>query len=395
MRVLLFVSGNSCRNIFYRQERGAPMKHIKIKKWVAYLLVASMMLGTACCVPSTAQAKSLKNATFAYLDVGQGNAELIKIGSSAVLIDTGKSSEYDELKQQLKNLGVTKINTLVVSHPDADHMESADDVIATYHVKKVIMPKVKATTQCYKRLLQAVSTYGVKTVHPTTGSTIKLASSCKGKILSVDAGTETNEASIVMRVTYGSRSFLYMGDATAKVEGQILAENDKVASDVYLLSHHGSDTANGALFVKKALASKYKTAIISVGANNSYGHPVRNVVRRAEKYADHVYRTDQKGCIIAKTNGNTLKFSFKKVSHSSGSSSYRATGRSTKSTGSSSKATKKSKKSSSSSSQYVYITKTGSKYHQKGCRYLRSSMIKVKLVTAKAKGLTPCSVCGG
>lgn len=354
-----------------------------------FLLVLLFSAFSFTSIPASADAKVLKSATFAYLDVAQGNAELIKVGSQAILIDTGKHSEYDELQSQLKTLGVKKISTLVITHPDADHMESADDVIADYHVKKIIYPQIETTTQCFKRMKSAISTYKVKQIHPQTGSVITLAPSCKGTVLSVDASSsDTNEASIVMRVTYGSRSFLYMGDATARVESSILASGKPVASDIYLLSHHGSDTANGALFVKKALASQYKTAIISVGKNNSYGHPVANVVRRAKTYAKALYRTDEKGCIIATTNGENLQFKFKKVTHSGSpysTSSYRKT--TTGKTAASSTASVKGAK------EVVYITKTGTKYHTKNCRYLRSSSIKTTVKDAKSKGLTPCSVC--
>ena len=178
---------------------------------------------------------------------------------------------------------------------------------------------------------------------------------------------------------------MYMGDATARVESQILAAGYKTASDVYLMSHHGSDTANGVLFVKKALASKYKTAVISVGAGNSYGHPVPNVVRRAQKYAGHLYRTDEKGCIVAKTDGNSLHFSFRTIRHTS----YQAG--STGTTVKSKKTTKKVKV--KGKNKVVYTTNTGRKYHRAGCRYLRKSKIKIKLSEAKAQGLTPCSIC--
>ena len=366
-----------------------PSNQGKTGTHIPFIFILFLALFSVSVFPDNVNAKALKNATFAYLDVAQGNAELIKIGNQAVLIDTGKHSEYSTLQSQLKRLGVKTISTLVVTHPDADHMESADDVIADYHVKKIILPQIASTTQCYKRMMSAISKHKVKRIHPRTGSTLKLAPSCKGTVLSADASSsDTNEASIVMRVTYGSRSFLYMGDATARVENAILASGKAVASDIYLLSHHGSDTANGVLFVKKALASKYKTAIISVGKNNSYGHPVANVVRRAETYAKALYRTDQKGCIIATTNGENLQIKFKKVTHSGSSynrSSYRSSG-----------ATKSSAAKSSSVkdvSKVVYITKTGTKYHTKNCRYLRSSSIKTTLSKAKSKGLTPCSVC--
>ena len=329
-----------------------PSNQGKTGTHIPFIFILFLALFSISVFPDNVNAKALKNATFAYLDVAQGNAELIKIGNQAVLIDTGKHSEYSTLQSQLKRLGVKTISTLVVTHPDADHMESADDVIADYHVKKIILPQIASTTQCYKRMMSAISKHKVKMIHPRTGSTLK------------------------------------MGDATARVENAILASGKAVASDIYLLSHHGSDTANGVLFVKKALASKYKTAIISVGKNNSYGHPVANVVRRAETYAKALYRTDQKGCIIATTNGENLQIKFKKVTHSGSSynrSSYRSSG-----------ATKSSAAKSSSVkdvSEVVYITKTGTKYHTKNCRYLRSSSIKTTLSEAKSKGLTPCSVC--
>ena len=101
-------------------------------------------------------AKTLKTASFAYFDVGQGNSALIKSGSSSVLIDTGKKSEYSTLQRQLRQLNTSKIDTLVISHPDSDHMESADQIISSYHVKKIIFPKISATTQCYKKISRIV-----------------------------------------------------------------------------------------------------------------------------------------------------------------------------------------------------------------------------------------------
>lgn len=360
------------------------MKNIIWKKMIIAILCMCIITGAQPVDNTPAcEAKSLKSAIFAYLDVGQGNAELIKVGGKSVLIDTGKQSEYDELLMQLDKLNVTKINTLIVSHPDSDHMESADMIIQKYKVKKLIMPKVKASTQCYQRMMSAVKKHKVKVLNPESGQQIELASGCKAKVLSVDASEDKNEASIVMRVTYGDRSFLYMGDATARVEMDIIEAGENIASDVYLMSHHGSDTANGVLFVKTALASGYKHAVISVGADNTYGHPDRFVVNRAKKYAAKVYRTDLDGAIVYRTDGNTLKTSFIKVDHSS-SSSY---------TPSEPVNNSEIKDATAVEKGYVYITRTGSKYHKDGCRYLKAGKIKVKLSQAKDKGMTPCSVC--
>ena len=343
--------------------------------------------------------ETLKTATFAYLDVGQGNAELIKTGKKTILIDTGKESEYDELEYQLKKLKVSKIDTLIISHPDADHMENADDVIKDYDVKQVIMPKVSATTQCYEHLKSTIKSEKVETIHPETGDTLNLAKNCKANVLSIDASSsDKNEASLVMRVTYGDTSFLYMGDVTAKVEGDILESGETVASDVYLMSHHGSDTANGILFQKKVLSANNKIAIISVGQDNSYGHPAKQVVDRAKRFADEVYRTDKKGAIVLKSDGSKLTESFIKVTHSSSSGSPQKS-----SSGNSNGNRHKNNNSNhnnqstttrnSATGTYVYVTETGTKYHKAGCRYLNRSKIRKRLSEARNAGYEPCSVC--
>ena len=176
------------------------------------------------------RAKAIKKAAFAFLDVGQGNAELIKVGSNSVLIDTGRAGEYDTLKKQLDKLNVSAVNTLIVSHPDSDHMESADRIISEYKVKRIIMPQIKSDTRCYQRMMDAVKKRKVKVINPETGQQIELAAGCRAKVLSVDASdNDKNEASIVMRVTYGDRSFLYMGDATARVESGILESGENIA----------------------------------------------------------------------------------------------------------------------------------------------------------------------
>ena len=208
-------------------------------------------------------------------------------------------------------------------------------------------------------------------IHPRTGSTLKLAPSCKGTVLSADASSsDTNEASIVMRVTYGSRSFLYMGDATARVENAILASGKAVASDIYLLSHHGSDTANGVLFVKKRWLPNTRQRLfrwekITATAIRRQCCPPCGNVRQS------LVPNRSKGCIIATTNGENLQIKFKKVTHSGSSysrSSYRSSG-----------ATKSSAAKSSSVkdvSEVVYITKTGTKYHTKTAATYVAAVLK-------------------
>lgn len=237
-----------------------------------------------------------------FIDVGQGDATLIQYGGSNTLIDTGEESEYSQLKAYLKKSKVTTINTLVLTHPDADHMGGADLLMKSFKIKNVYMTKYKSTTMEYKEVIKAISKYKVNTIYVKTGDKIPVGS-LNASVLSADSkASDSNSSSIVMLLKHGSKSFLFMGDAPAKLENKI-AQKYNVNVDVLKVSHHGSSYSSAISFIKET-SPQY--SVICVGKDNEYGHPNKNVLNRLIKYSKQVYRTDNDGTVVISSTGTKL-----------------------------------------------------------------------------------------
>lgn len=153
-----------------------------------------------------------------FVDVGQGDATLIQCGNSYSLIDTGTESNYPKLKSYLDKIGVSKISSLVLTHPDADHIGGADLLIRDYSVKTVYMTSKTSTTMEYKEVLNAIDNYNVSSLKRVkTGDKIPFGK-LKGNVLSADSkASDTNDSSIVLLLKNKKNSFLFTGDASAKL----------------------------------------------------------------------------------------------------------------------------------------------------------------------------------
>lgn len=236
------------------------------------------------------------------LDIGQGDAILIQVNNQNILIDTGEEKYYDKLNEQLSFFKVSSIDKLVLTHPDSDHIGAADLVIEKYKVKSVYMPRFVNSSREYTELMNAIKAAKLSPIFPEEGDEIPLGSGVTAKVLSVDAEEDSNGASIVIRLDYYKNSFLFTGDATAKVENTVMEKYD-VDVDVLKVSHHGSDSSSPILYLK-TVSPQY--ALISCGIDNNYGHPNKTVIRRLEKYAENILRTDESGTISIKSDGDNL-----------------------------------------------------------------------------------------
>ncbi|BBF45113.1 late competence protein comeC, DNA transport [Lachnospiraceae bacterium KM106-2] len=343
----------------------------QLKRIFSIMMLTIMVTVTSIPMEANAATKLLVH----FIDVGQGDAILVQYGSSYSLIDTGVEKKYSQLSTYLKKIKVKKITNLVVTHPDADHMGGADLVIKNYGVKNIYMTNYSSNSGEYKEMISAIKKYKVKRVNVKKGSKISFGG-LKANVLSADTSLrDSNESSIVLKLTHGKKSFLFTGDISAKVENKIAAAYD-VNVDVLKVSHHGSSYSSAVSFIKET-SPQY--SIVSVGANNNYGHPNGNVVNRLNKYSKTVYRTDKKGTIVITSTGSKL------------------TSKTVKTTGSTSSSSSSSSSSSGSSNttkpvgSTVYVTKTGKKYHARKCG--RGTFTKATIKAAKARGLTACSKC--
>ena len=241
---------------------------------------------------------------FHFIDVGQGDAALIRTEAGNILIDAGTNSSEDELKAYLNSYGVTDIEYAIFTHPHEDHIGGADMVLATYNVKNVILPNATATSQTFQRMMDGIEAEGCKVIEATPDWTFKVGEVIFTILAPIsEKYSNTNNYSVVVRVDYGETSVLFTGDAELESEEEMLARyrlKGTLDCDLLKSGHHGSDTSSGQDFLN-AVTPTY--AVISVGEGNTYDHPKQEILARYEAMKLEIHRTDLEGSIVFTTTG--------------------------------------------------------------------------------------------
>jgi len=337
-----------------------------------------------------------------FLNVGQADSIFIQLpNGETMLIDGGNSRSSGSIMRYKRTLDVSVIDYLVITHPHADHIGGLPAIINAFEIKSIFMPRVSHTTQAFERLLASIDKSGVQIDEAKAGVEIL---SIPDLFIEIIAPVRTdylehNDHSAVVKITYGSTSFLFMGDAESTSEGHITAD---VYADVLKVGHHGSSTSTSAYFLRKVAPSH---AVISVGRNNSYGHPSDSVLARLDNAGVDVFRTDLNGTIVFASDGENISVNKTPITHQPQVHAYGSPGRSNvgsgpergTESGSSGRSADSSGGNGSVSQEpndhTVYTTNTGNRYHSDGCRHLSRSQIETTLSAATARGLTACGSC--
>lgn len=255
------------------------------------------------------------NAYVYYLDVGQGDSAVIitPYQKEVLMIDTGGKISYVKEEYQkrnktynlsdntitfLKSLGITKLDKLIISHGDFDHMGEAENLVYNFKIKEIIF-NCGNYNELENELIGILTKK--KIAHYSCPSKLNLNNNT---LYFLNNGTYDNENdnSNVIYAKFGNHSFLFMGDASIKVEENLLKKYNLSNVDVLKIGHHGSDTSSSKVFINKI---KPRTCLISVGRNNRYGHPKRSVL---DTLSDcDVYRTDNDGTIKIILNKDNYK----------------------------------------------------------------------------------------
>ena len=218
-----------------------------------------------------------------------------------MLIDAGESSKGKIISNYIANLGYSKIDYVVGTHPHTDHIGGLAYIISNFDIGNIYMPKVISTSKTYENLLNAISQKGLKITTAKAGVNIFSDENLNiGIIAPTGEYSDLNNYSAVVKITYKNRKFLFMGDAETKSENNIISD---VSADVIKIGHHGSDTSSGQTFVNKV---NPKYVIIMVGSNNQYNHPYQLIIDRWINAGARVYRTDINGNIIVISDGESL-----------------------------------------------------------------------------------------
>ena len=244
-----------------------------------------------------------------YLDVGQGLSVLVRSGDHALLYDGGDRNHSSFVVAYLKRQGITKLDYLIASHYDADHLSGLIGVLHTTEVDTVLGPDYEHTSKTYTSFQSAVTDAGKTVYHPTAGSDYQLRDAYFTVVGPIKSYTDSNNNSIAIRIVNGDNSFLLTGDAETQSEEDMCRSGLNLYSDVICPGHHGSSNATTSLL----LAYTQPTwAVISVGAGNDYGHPHQATLQRLADAGVTVLRTDEHGTIVARSDGKDISWSMER-----------------------------------------------------------------------------------
>lgn len=275
-------------------------KKMKNFKVIYGLVVAIFIIETA-----LFGEKINSNETFAYgesvvvryLDVGQADSILVQSEGINMLIDAGTNSSGQTVVKDLEDLGVTKIDYLIGTHPHEDHIGGMDDIIKNFDIGIIYMPKIQTNTKTFEDVLDAVSEKDLKITSPKKGDEFEVGGArCEIMTDRIEDTSNLNLSSIVIRMTYGTQSFLFMGDAEKENE----ETRQWPQTTVLKVGHHGSSTSSSTQFLNEV---QPQISVISVGKDNKYGHPTKTTINKLEKIKTKIYRTDESGTITITSDG--------------------------------------------------------------------------------------------
>lgn len=342
------------------------------KKILPSLLLLVVILFSACTEYTPNEPEETLSVHF--IDVGQADCALITFGGSAMLIDGGNVADAPAVIAYLKSQAIQRLDVVVATHAHEDHAGGLSEILDAFVVGTVYAPVKEYNSACYRAFAASAQKRGGLTLAEAGMSWMLGLAEVSVLWPQQPVNTaNTNNTSVVLRVSYGEVSFLFTGDLEADAESELAQSGAEISATVLKVGHHGSSTSSSYTFLRRVLP---QFAVISSGAGNSYGHPEQVVLERLAQAQAQIYRIDQKGTILAQTDGQTLTFRFGDtvVSAVPGPQATPAL-----------------------EEEAAYIGNINSKkFHLPGCSSLPAEDNRVYFAareTAIANGYTPCSNC--
>lgn len=245
-----------------------------------------------------------------FIDVGQGDCTLVKAGRSFLLIDAGNPGNEKRIQEEMKRQGCQNLDYVIATHPHADHIGSFPELFPEIPVNHIILPEMDPALLedpgLYEIFLSAVHRSRAHVILAQPGKKYTLGKASFQVLGPVQRSDNANNMSVVVRLTYKEISFLFAGDAESEEEYDILRTGLPVRSSVLKCGHHGSRTSTSLSFLH---AVSPKTAVISCGKDNDYGHPNSETVEKLQEAGVKILRTDRQGTIVVGTQGKKIWYS--------------------------------------------------------------------------------------
>ena len=271
----------------------------------AGLALAAILGGTAALFPFAGMREAAAPAAGQWqvhlIDVGNADAILLRSAKQAMLVDAAKASDADRIAAYLKRNGITRLDLLAVTHPDADHVGGAETVLRLVKVDRVIGTAACLATSACAALCRQAEKAGAAVTAVTAGDRLTIGDATVEVLGPRKVFDNDNDNSLILRWIYKRRAVLLVGDAEAEAEQALLETPDRLAADLLKVGHHGGDHASGLAFLQ-AVRPAY--ALISCGADNPFDHPAAAVLDRLAGVGATVLRTDRAGTVILQTDGD-------------------------------------------------------------------------------------------
>ena len=292
------------------------------RRWgtLCFMMVALiiMLMPLAGCGGTSAGETAVSRLTVKVLDVGQGDAILIRTSEETILVDAGDTDEAAKLTAALEKEGIKTIDKLIITHPHRDHLGGSAMVFQNYIVRAVYDNGQPATPKFYRDYLKMIKAKNIPYKTLRDGDRLDFGGGVSFTVLSPteemvkegghgkDGKSNLNLNSLVGRLTYGSFAMMFTGDAEKPTEHALQKRHpgSELRCQVLKSGHHGSKTSSSSPFLK---AVQPEVALISCGAGNSYHHPHASVRRNYEKHRIDFYRTDVNGTITVESDGQTYR----------------------------------------------------------------------------------------
>ena len=376
---------------FEKEKVNRPKKGLW-QRLAALTAAAALALGLAACdasaitpggsadvVPNPSSAAAAVDTVEApfemhFIDVGQALSVLVECDGQYMLYDGGNVDDGSLVVSYLQSQGVEQLEYVFCSHAHEDHVGGLAAALAYFPAYHVYSPVTEASTKCFKDFVKYTQQQGLQVEVPAVGTTWPLGGATVTMVGPVAQYSDTNDTSIVLRIEYGSTSFLLTGDMEKTAETDLVNSGVNLRADVLQVGHHGSSTSTGYLFLNAVLP---EMGVISCGTGNKYGHPHEETLSILRDAKVDVYRTDLQGTITIGSDGQNFTVG---TEHFVPDSQLNPTD-----------------PAASSTAQQAYIGNVNSKkFHLPSCSNLPAEKNQILFSSydeAVEAGYTPCSSC--
>ena len=268
--------------------------------------------GSADVVPNPSSTAASVDAPFEmhFIDVGQALSVLVECDGQFMLYDGGNVDDGSLVVSYLQKQGVEELQYVFCSHAHEDHVGGLAAALAYFPANHVYSPVTEASTKCFRDFVKYTQQQGLQVEVPAVGTVWPLGSATVTMLGPVAQYDNTNDTSIVLRVDYGSTSFLLTGDMESDAERDLVNSGANLKADVLQVGHHGSSTSTSYIFLNAVLP---EMGIISCGVNNKYGHPHEETLSILRDAGVGVYRTDLLGAIVIGSDGQNYTIRTEKT----------------------------------------------------------------------------------